>query len=324
MRKPKNMNIDLHTHTLASDGRDTPSYVVQKAAELGLSAIAITDHDTLGGLAEAEDEGGKCSVEIIRGCELSVKSKCGEVHILAYWIPQKSKDLEQALEFLRAHRALRNKRIVEKLQEQGIDIHYEEVLNLSQSSTEKENHSHKDFDNSSSEKDEHIIADLDKTSTTALGRPHIAAVLLRKGYVSSISEAFSKYIGNNCPAYSAKKLFEVEEIMRLLRHTECTICLAHPGLIRCTPHWLEEYILSLKELGLHGIEAYHSTHDQETTDRLLALAQKHNLVVSGGSDYHGAAKPHIFLGSGKGNLRLGTDMLDKLKEHRQKLGYAVF
>ncbi len=309
MNKPKKMAIDLHIHTVASDGRDTAAQVVHKAKELGLSAIAITDHDTLGGLNEAEYEGVKCDIEIIRGCELSVKSERGEVHILAFWIPHEAKPLEEALEILRAHRSSRSIRMVENLQAEGIDIQYDEVLQ---------------FCVNDEEYNEYDISNLQNTSSYSIGRPHIAAVLLKKGYVSSISEAFTKYIGNNCPAYSSKKLFEVEDIMNLLRQTECTICLAHPGLIKCDSQWLEDYVIYLKELGLHGIEAYHSAHDKKTTNDLLVLSKKHDLVITGGSDYHGSNKPQIFIGSGKGNLRLGMNILDKLKEHRRQLGYKIF
>ncbi len=297
------MDIDLHVHTIASDGRDTPAQVVRNAAEAKLSAIAITDHDTLDGLAEAESEAKKCGIELIRGCELSVKSERGEVHILGLWIPHKAQKLENALQILREHRAMRNIEIVDKLRAIGVDISYDDVLQIA-------------CGNNATSADS-------SSPKNSIGRPHIAAVLLQKGYVSSITEAFSRYIGNNCQAYGSKKLFEVEEIMELLRDVKATICLAHPGLIRCTPSWLEGYILYLRGLGLHGLEVYHSTHSDNVTYRLLSLAKKYDLCISGGSDYHGAAKPNIFLGCGKGNLCLGYDILDKLKAQRQELGYPV-
>ncbi len=296
------MQIDLHTHTTASDGRDTPAEVVRKAAETGLCAIAITDHDTLDGLAEAQTEGQRLGLEVIRGCELSVHSEQGEVHILALWVPHEAAKLEEALGTLREHRAMRNMHIVEGLQKMGVAITYDEVLAVAY--------------------DRETITEGD-TPSISLGRPHIAAVLLQKGYVSSVSEAFSKYLGSDCPAYVAKKLLDVKEVMALLREAQATICLAHPGLIKCSQEWLEKYIVYLQELGLHGLEVYHSTHDEAMTDRLLALTKKYNLSVSGGSDYHGASKPTIFLGCGKGNLRLGVEILDGLKEQRRQLGYPI-
>ncbi len=312
--------VDLHTHTLASDGRDTPAELVAKAAKLGLSAIAITDHDTLEGLSEAEAQGRKDNVEIIRGCELSVFSDCGEVHILGLWIPQGAVALEETLHTLRLNRSQRNAVIVQKLQAMGIEITYEEVLRATRSSQNKESFFQKVLKKIKKGKKRSSHATKKQNS---VGRPHIATVLLEKGYVQNTKEAFTKYLGDGCSAYEPKKLLEVEEVFRLLREAGATICLAHPGLIRCTASWLDAYVGKLKELGLHGLEVYHSEHDPDTTQRMLALAQKYDLCISGGSDYHGAVKPNIHLGFGKGNLRIGEDILQNLKEHRRSLGLPV-
>ncbi len=312
--------IDLHTHTLASDGRDAPAAVVAKAAKFGLSAVAITDHDTLDGLAEAETAGQELGIEVIRGCELSVGSDCGEVHILGLWIPREAKAIENALHQLRFNRSQRNEIIVEKLQALGVDIHYDEVLRATRSSDDKQAFLQK------------VVQKIKKMARrikplppkqNAVGRPHIATVLLEKGYVSTIKEAFTKYLGDGCPAYEPKKLLEVEEIFALLREAGATISLAHPGLIRCTPQWLDTYVGYLKGLGLYALEVYHSEHDPETTQRLEALAQKHALLMTGGSDYHGSVKPQIHIGCGKGNLRIGVDLLDALKEKRRAAGLPI-
>ncbi len=306
--------VDLHTHTNASDGRDSPTQVVSKAAELGLSAIAITDHDTLKGLETAQVEGQRLGVEVIRGCELSVDSEMGEVHIVALWVPKQAYELENALEQLRENRANRNKIIVQKLNDMGIDIHYEEVLCATRSPDNAQNISMIPMSS---------VATRPKNIANAVGRPHIATVLLQKGYVSNIREAFSKYIGDKCPAFERKALFDVQKIMRLLVDVQATICLAHPGLIKCTHQWLENYVIDLKTIGLSGLEVYHSEHDAKITKFLLRLAHKHDLAVSGGSDYHGAVKPHIALGFGRGDLRVRMQVLDNLKKNRLALGYTI-
>ncbi len=305
--------IDLHIHTLASDGRDSPAEVVRKGAALGLCAMAITDHDTLKGLDEAEEEGKKLGVEIIRGCELSITSERGEVHILALWIPQEVKALEKALEQLRQNRAKRNEIIVEKLQGMGITIDYQDVLRASRSPDNATEKNVKRAQSSAKAKESQA-----PNSPNAVGRPHIATVLLEKGYVSSIREAFSKYLGPKCPAFEPKKLLDVEEIMQLLVDAKATISLAHAGLIPCDHAWLENYIQHLQSFGLNALEVYHSEHDKATTEFLLSLAHKYDLGITGGSDYHGAVKPHISLGCGRGNLRMGVDILEALKERRRK------
>ncbi len=299
--------IDLHTHTLASDGRKSPAAVVKMAAKLGLAAVAITDHDTLTGLPKAEAQGRKENIEVIRGCELSIFSPYGEVHILGLWIPKRAMKIEKALRRLRENRLQRNSIIVEKLQQLGLDIQHEEVAKAART-----------------------VEGMPPTPTkkaqkvqNSIGRPHIATVLLEKGYVSSIREAFSKYLGDTCPAYEPKSLLSAQEVMQMLQEAKATISLAHPGLIRCTPEQLDAYVKYLKELGLMSLEALHSEHDAQTTQRILDLAQKHDLTISGGSDFHGDVKPHIHLGFGKGDLRVGLDILDTLKKQRQALGYPT-
>ncbi len=278
--------IDLHTHTCASDGSDKPSDLVKKAARLGLKAIAITDHDTLSGLSEACAQGVESNIEVIRGCELSVHSEGGELHILGLWIEDNAQELEEALERLRKFRTERNKIMVERLNNMGLDICYADVLNVA--------------------------------GGDAVGRPHIAKVLLQKGYITSINQAFTSYLGSKGKAYAKKEILNMDEAMRLLNNAKASISLAHPGLLSCSEQCLTKLLLQLKSLGLTGIEAYHSAHTRSNEDMCIRLAQKFGLDITGGSDYHGATKPHIQLGFGKGNLRISSDLLDKLKQRRVK------
>lgn len=273
--------IDLHTHTSASDGSDSPTELIRKAAALRLAAVAITDHDTLAGLEEAEAAGKKYSLEVIRGCELSVESVYGEVHLLGLWIPHQCEALQQTLETLRNHRTTRNQRIVEKLQEQGVTISYEEVLS--------------------------------EACGESVGRPHIAAVLFRKGVVESISEAFTRFLGEKAPAYVPRKLLKPDEGVRLLAGTGAVVSLAHPMLIRCPSSWFDELIPFLRASGLQAIEAYHSEHSARDERFCVALADRYGLALTGGSDYHGTAKPRVTLGRGKGGLRVTMAFLEALK-----------
>ncbi len=290
MRSKIMQYVDLHTHTCASDGSDTPIELVKKAAALNLLAIAITDHDTLGGLDEAVAQSKISNIEVIRGCELSVHSECGELHILGLWIKNQASELEQALEMLREYRTERNRIMVHRLQKMGVNISYDYVTSLAGGDT--------------------------------IGRPHIAAALMQKGYVSSIREAFNNYLGSKGKAYEAKKVLSIDEAMHLLKISNASICLAHPGLVDCSEKWLDHLLLYLKGLGLSAIEAYHSSHTSATEAMCVRLAHKHDLDLSGGSDYHGLTKPEIHLGVGKGNLRITSHILQKLKQRRIQNGLS--
>lgn len=283
--------VDLHTHTQASDGSDSPSDLVRIAAERGLRAVAITDHDTLSGLAEAEEEGRTQGIEVVRGCELSTASPYGEVHVLGLWLPHDVGELEGVLENLRKHRQSRNLVIVEKLRAQGMNVSYDEVL--------------------------------DEAGGDTVGRPHIAAVLMHKGYVSSIRDAFRSLLGQGGTAFAPRKLLGLAEAVRLLSRLGATVCMAHPKLIRCPDEWLESTVDRLRKYGLTALEAYHSEHSEAEQRYCVDLATRLGLDLSGGSDYHGTAKPDIFLGSGRGSLRVPAFVLDKLKESRVQRGLPL-
>ena len=292
--------VDLHTHSTASDGTDSPEQVVCKAARLGLAAVALTDHDTITGLDEAEAAGHKTGVEVVRGCEVSASSPFGEVHILGLWLPPldaagrdpRSALMREAFAELHGQRTERNLKVLANLQDMGIRITYEEVC--------AEAHG------------------------PSIGRPHIAAVLVKRGVATSVADAFHRLLRRGAPAFSPRRLWDMEEAVSFLAGLEATVCLAHPGLIpNCPPDELEQMLATLKEYGLNGIEAYHSEHSPATTRLCVELADKLGLVCSGGSDYHGDAKPHVHLGTGKGGLRVSRNVLDALKAERKARGLAV-
>ncbi len=280
--------IDLHTHSTASDGTLTPSELMQAAKKTGLEAIALTDHDTAAGLEEALDHAGKLDIECIPGCELSVVSPSGNMHILGYWIPTGPSRLSQTLESLRDRRHERNHMIMAKLNALGMEIGYDDVL---------------------------AVAGGD-----AVGRPHIAQVMHARGFVNSVSDAFRNYLGSDGKAYVPKEKLGPRQAIELLKSVGATVVLAHPFLLGLQGPDLRGVIRQLKEYGLDGVEAYYTLHRPDQTLTYVSIAQDLDLLVTGGSDFHGAVKPDVHLGIGFGNLFVPYSILTAMKEHRRQRG----
>ncbi len=246
------MKVDLHIHTTASDGRLTPEEVVHIAAKQGLSVIAITDHDSLAGIEPALLAAESVpSLRVIPGLEINTDTPNAEVHILGYFIDYRNKGLNQTLERLRNSREARARKIVAKLGELGIDIAWHRVLELS--------------------------------GGGSVGRPHIAQAMFERGYIPSFQEAFIKYIGRQGPAYVKRERLSPQEAAKLVVKAGGLPVLAHPANIND----LEELLVELKEAGLVGLEAYYNGYHRKVIDRLVSLAAKHGLIISGGSDFHG-------------------------------------
>lgn len=283
--------VDLHTHTQASDGTTTPGELVRLARECGLAAVAVTDHDTVSGLDEAQAAGKECGIDVVRGCELSTSTDMGEMHILGLWLPEDVSLLQGKLEYLRRKRGERNIRIVEKLQHLGIDISIEEVL--------------------------------DEARGECVGRPHIAAVLIRKGVVKDIGAAFKEYLGYYGKAYLPKEVLEPEEAVRLLCELGATVSWAHPMLSKTDEQWRDNFLRRLVDNGLSAIEAYHSEHSDADVRVCTDMARRYGLALSGGSDYHGTNKPKIRLGVGYGGLRVPYAVYEALQTQRARRGLPV-
>ena len=286
--------IDLHCHSTASDGSDAPVELVRKAVDADLAALAVTDHDSLAGLDEAQQAAEGTKLELIHGCEISARGEGGEMHILGLWVPQDHPNLsafEDALRELRDHRAARNQIMVERLRKQGCSLIYDDVLA--------------------------------EAKGDSVGRPHIARVLMRKGYARTAQEVFTRYLGSKGSAFEPKKVLQPEEAVELLLSVGATAAFAHPKLIRASDAWLGAMSVRLKACGLSAIEAYHSEHSEADTRFCLALAAKHSLVLCGGSDYHGKLKPDIALGRGRGILHVSESLLNQLKEQRREQGLPV-
>ena len=266
------LGIDLHAHTTASDGSLTPAELVDKAAALGLSALAVTDHDTLGGLAEARAAAKDVGLDLVPGVELSVEDDGGRFHLLGYDFDPENAALGEKLATLRAHRADRNERMGRKMAALGLPVTMADVR-----AEAGRNEAGEDAD---------VIA-----------RPHFAQALMKKGVVGSVKEAFDRFLASGKPLYLPKEVLTPQEAIALLHQAGGVAVMAHPGLVPLSASALAARVASLAEdAGLDGLEAYYSQHSPADTERFVALAHRHGLLLTGGSDFHGAPKPHVPLG----------------------------
>lgn len=274
--------VDLHSHTTASDGSLTPTQLVALARTAGVGVLGITDHDTIDGLAEAEAAAAGTELSVVPGVEFSAEHSPGTMHLLGYFIDRESSELLGSLEGLRGDRNTRNPRIVAALQAQGLDLTYDEVLA--------------------------------SATGASIGRPHIAKVLVRKGYVASVDEAFAQWLDRGRPGYVPQQRIAPAEAIRVIRAAGGVAVLAHPYQLRPkSAADLEQIVAGLCAVGLQGIEAYYSKHTPEMTAEYLGLAQKYRLLCSGGSDFHGTPKPDIQLGIGTGTLRVPAVVVEELR-----------
>ncbi len=278
--------IDLHTHTTASDGSLQPAELVRAAAAAGLKALAVTDHDTIDGLAEALAAQPAEGLEVVAGVEISVQGgPTGSMHMLGLLVDHTHAGLVEGLERLKRARAERNPKIVEKFNQLGISMTMAEVEAFA--------------------------------GGELVGRPHFAQVLLKRGIVRDRGEAFARYLGNGAPAYVSKFRFSPAEGMSMILAAGGVPVLAHPGMLKLSEPDLERLVRELMQNGLQGIEAFYSEHDQPTRRALASLAGRLGLVISGGTDFHGQPKPDIRLGVGKGDLRVPPSVLAGLKQRRE-------
>jgi predicted metal-dependent phosphoesterase TrpH len=279
--------LDLHLHTIHSDGSCTPTEVVNMAHQAGVTALAITDHDIMTGVVEAMEAGQQCGIEIIPGVEISSLSGNSELHILGYFLDRQDSDLLARLKTLRDGRHLRNPQIIERLQTLGIDITYDEVRALA--------------------------------GSDSVGRPHIARALMDKRVVASAKEAFDRFLADGKPAYVPRELPSPVEAIHWIKAARGLAVLAHPTWVKVAEQPLVDLVRQLKADGLDGVEVYYSTHAARQTREYLSLAQQLGLLVTGGSDFHGLTKPDIEVGIGKGTLHIPTSLLPKMKEAAGRL-----
>jgi Predicted metal-dependent phosphoesterases (PHP family) len=244
--------VDLHMHSTASDGSRSPRDVVQAAKTAGLSAIALTDHDTVGGLAEAQAAGRELGVRVVNGIELSAVEGEAETHMLGLHL-RDTLVIERELAGLRDMRERRGQHIVDKLIALGVMVTFDDVLA--------------------------------QAGGGAVGRPHVARALVADGWATDVRDAFDRYLGAGKPAYVAKDQLEMAAAIAIIHAAGGLAVLAHPG-----PAGTRERLTSLAALGLDGVEVRHPGHSPNDTNRLTALASQLGLLTSGGSDWHGAAE----------------------------------
>jgi predicted metal-dependent phosphoesterase TrpH len=274
--------IDLHIHSSASDGSYPPAAVVRYAKEGGLTAIALTDHDTVDGLSEAVAAGDREGLEVIPGVEISAQCPGGTMHILGLYVDYQNGLLDQRLAVLKQARLDRNPRIIAKLNALGLGITMAQVEAIAGSGQ--------------------------------IGRP-----LMEAGYISDIQEAFDKYLGWHRPAYVSKFRFPPPEALAMIREAQGIPVLAHPFTLNLgSAYALKNLTVELKGLGLAGIEVYYSEHTREQEALYLKLARELDLLVTGGSDYHGLNKPEITLGSMPSQEKLTYNLVEALKAWRRR------
>ncbi len=281
--------IDLHTHTTASDGASTPAQLVQEALSAGLSALAVTDHDTLDGSEAAAPVARQAGLDFLGGIELSARFRDNgqprgpSIHLLGYF-PQggPAADLREWVRELQASRQERNAGMIERLRALGLDVTLEELSML---------------------------------SSGMVGRPHFARLLRAKGYVPDYESAFREYLGESGCAYVPRRPVDVGDAIRRIRAAGGVSSVAHPVRLARLGAKFGEFIARLKEAGLGAIEVYHSEHSGQDVERFLSLARDHGLLATGGSDYHGAAKPGVRLGMGStACCPIPVEIFDALRE----------
>ena len=275
--------IDLHSHTDRSDGTFTPAELIAEAVRVGLTGLAITDHDTFAGYDAAVPHAAAANLELICGIELSTRYQGASVHLLGYFpVTPPSKELRAWLAFILEGRRDRNTRLIAKLQSLGVDI---------------------------------TLAEVETMGRTLTGRPHFARVLVDKGYAKDIQSAFDLYLDESARGFVQRQEVPMEEALERILGSGGVPSLAHPIRV-AKNNWdkLAEYVEDLAGLGLRAIEVYHSDHSPENVSYYGSLAERFHLGVTGGSDFHGANKPLISLGTGKrNNLHVPDALLENLK-----------
>ena len=281
MKEQKTTYCDLHTHSVYSDGTYTPAELIEKAEQLGLSAVALTDHNTVAGLAEFAQAAKGKRVQAVAGIEISTDYGDRELHILGLFIkPDTYARLMPPIEEMLSRREQSNLLLLENLHKADFEISYEEVKN--------------------------------RTQAKSFNRAHVAAVMVEKGYADSIAEAFDRYLAVGKGFYFGPKRLDVFETIAFLKELGAVAVLAHPFL-QFNEKELRVFLGKAKAYGLDGMETMYSAYTAETTKKAQAIAAEFGLKESGGSDFHGENRPGIALGSGRGDIQVPTAVFDKLK-----------
>ncbi|MDO9543291.1 MAG: PHP domain-containing protein [Kiritimatiellia bacterium] len=276
--------IDLHLHSTFSDGSLSPEQLVREAKKANLSAIALTDHDSISGVALFLEACGRENIRGIPGVEISVDYPRGTMHILGYFIDCHSKELNVHIEKLKAGRAARNADILKKINNLGMPLTMAEVASFAGEGN--------------------------------VGRLHFAQVLVARGYVNSNQEAFDRYLGKGKSGYAERQRLTPRGGVEMIINAGGSAVLAHPFTLELQPDALAKLVGELANAGLQGIEVYYPQHNPNLVKKYLALVQRFNLIATGGTDFHGKAMPDLKIGRGFGALNVSDSVLTKLDERR--------
>ncbi len=276
--------IDLHCHSTFSDGSLTPEQLAEEAAKIGLSALALTDHDTVAGLPRFLAAAAGTAVRPVPGVELSVDCSSGVMHMLGYWMDVENPELVRQMAWIRDGRTMRNRAMLEKLNALGFAMTWEEVQGFA--------------------------------GEDVVGRPHFAQVMIQKGYAKDKNAAFDQWLGDGKPGYADRPRLTAEVAVALIRQAGGVAVLAHPFSLHIGKEAMAALFLELAGVGLAGVECYYSEHSADLTKEYLAMAEKAGLVPTGGSDFHGEVSPGIRLGVGFGGLNVPDEVLARLEERR--------
>jgi len=282
------VNIDLHIHSTASDGTLPPAEILSLASSLRLGAIAITDHDTVAGAKEALGIDRPPSLDLLPGVEISVSpltsfQNSGTFHILGYGIDVDDPELNDALNILQAARRNRNPKIIERLNALGVDLTLAAVIE-------------------------------DAGIPDQVGRPHMARLMVKRGFAESIDDAFQTYLAVGKPAYVDKYRIDYDKAIDLIKGAGGIPVLAHPFLLNLKEGvTLGDFVAALKSMGLGGIEAHYPEHSSTQTTRYVDIAERHDLLITGGTDFHGSLKPEVQMGTGTGDFSVPYALYEKMQ-----------
>jgi len=278
--------IDLHLHSTASDGAHPPAMVVELSHVRGLSAIALTDHDTVAGLDEAQQAARRTGIDFIPGIELEATFRKKRLHLLGYFIDPSSETLTTSLTDMIRWRHERNEQIVAKLKSLGITLDYEAIRA--------------------------------RHPNAAIGRPHIADELMRQHVVSGFQQAFTRYLGSDAPAYVPRRSLEADQAIDIIRRAGGVASLAHPSRVNCQSTLeLSTLVSGLVDVGLGAIEVQHPDHSPEQSQLYAGLADRYRLAMTGGSDFHSLGRT-ISRGTGFAKLRVPEEWLHALRERAER------
>ncbi|OGG94996.1 MAG: hypothetical protein A2527_06560 [Candidatus Lambdaproteobacteria bacterium RIFOXYD2_FULL_50_16] len=276
--------VDFHCHSTASDGSLEPSELVRLAHKQGVKIMALTDHDSLNGLTEAQQEALSLGLTWVNGIEISAKVEVGHLHLLGYGFDLTNKALISGLALLQEARAGRGLKMMERLSDLNLPVE---------------------------------LSDLELLPGASLGRPHLAQAMIKKGYVQDFEEAFYKYLGRKGPAFVDKEVLDPAQAIGLIREAGGIAVVAHPVSLKMGRAQLFEYLQTLKTLGLEGVEAYNSSHSANQCNRISKMALELDLFITGGSDFHGLSKPRVKMGRLQNNRKIlskwiSSDLFDRL------------